>query len=156
MLRKTMIASAAACLLLGAGPALADFSGGGASDPLTDVRDQIEEGRYENALADLQEMAAKNPEDADVFNLLGYAKRKMGAYQESYGFYQKALAIDPEHRQALEYLGELYLQTDRLTEAEQTLERLSHVCGFFGCSEKNDLKAAIESYKAGNKSSSTW
>jgi tetratricopeptide (TPR) repeat protein len=80
----------------------------------------------------------------------------MGAYQESYGYYQKALAIDPEHRQALEYLGELYLQTDRLTEAEQTLERLSDVCGFFGCSEKNDLKAAIEFYKAGNKSSSNW
>ncbi|WP_455373785.1 tetratricopeptide repeat protein [Limibacillus halophilus] len=155
MLRKPLLAGTAALLLLAAGPALADFTGG-ASDPLSDLRDQIEAGKYESAIAELQGIAAKDPQDADVFNLLGYATRKTGAYQESYDYYQQALAIDPEHKETLEYLGELYLQTDRLTEAEETLERLSEVCGFFGCSEKNELKAAIEAYKAGNKSSANW
>ncbi|MGW8266559.1 MAG: tetratricopeptide repeat protein [Longimicrobiales bacterium] len=156
MSRKTLFAAAAALLLLAAAPAYANFSGGDEKDPLTEVRNQIEAGKIDSAVTELEAMAAKDPGDADVFNLLGYAKRKMGAYQESYDYYQKALAIDPEHKETLEYLGELYLQTDRLTEAEETLERLSEACGFFGCDEKSELKAAIEAYKAGNKSSSNW
>jgi len=129
-------------------PAAADFSGGSAASPLNEARDKIEEGRYEAALSELQGLAAENPEDADVHNLLGYAYRKMGRYDESYEHYQLALEIDPEHKEALEYLGELYLQTDRLPEAEATLERLSDSCGFFGCEEERELKEAISAYKA--------
>ena len=147
MMKKLLIAAAFALLLPGA-PALADFSGGGEGSPLNDVRDQIEEGRYDAAIASLDALAAEDPGDADVYNLLGYAKRKMGRYDESYADYQKALEIDPEHREALEYLGELYLQTDRLAEAEATLARLKDACGFFGCDERRELEEAIEAYKA--------
>lgn len=133
---------------LGAEPAQADFSGGSAASPLTEARDKIEEGAYEAALSDLQGLAAENPQDADVHNLLGYAYRKMGRYDESFEHYTMALEIDPEHAEALEYLGELYLQTDRLPEAEATLERLSRACGFFGCEEERELEQAISDYKA--------
>ena len=132
--------------LLLASAAHADFSGGDDS-PLAEVRDQIEDGRYEAALAELQELEAENPRDADVHNLLGYTYRKMERYDESYEHYQTALEIDPEHKGALEYLGELYLQTGRLAEAEATLERLSDACGFFGCEEEDELEEAIAAYK---------
>ncbi len=133
--------------LLLASAARADFSGGEES-PLSEIYEQIEAGRYEAALAGLQELEAEDPRDADVHNLLGYTFRKMGRYDESYEHYQTALEIDPEHKGALEYLGELYLRTDRLAEAEATLERLSDACGFFGCDEEDELEEAIAAYKA--------
>ena len=63
-------------------------------------------------------------------------------------------AIDPRHRGALEYSGELYLQTGPLDKAEQRLAALDKAC-FFRCSEYSDLKKAIERYKAGGGATSS-
>jgi len=53
---------------------------------------------------------------------------------------------------AHEYMGELYLETNRLAEAEKQLQALSKACPWFGkCEERDDLKAAIEKYKAAKK-----
>ena len=56
---------------------------------------------------------AKASNNADALNLMGYAHHKLGQVDQALGFYQKALSLNAEHRGALEYLGELYLQTGR-------------------------------------------
>jgi len=56
------------------------------------------------------------------------------------------LAIDPEHRGANEYLGELYLQTNDLAKAKERLNKLDDIC-YFGCEEFDDLKSAIAAYE---------
>ena len=61
--------------------------------------------------------------------------------------YKKALAIDPDHRGANEYLGELYLQTGDLAKARVRLDKLDGIC-FFGCEEYDDLKRAIKAFEA--------
>jgi tetratricopeptide (TPR) repeat protein len=62
--------------------------------------------------------------------------------------YQMALKIDPDHRSAHEYLGELYLQMNQPANAENQLQVLKKACPFFGkCVEYGDLKVAIENYK---------
>jgi hypothetical protein len=60
----------------------------------------------------------------------------------------KALGVNPDHRGALEYLGELYLEMNQPAEAEQQLERLSRLC-YFGCEEYEDLEQAMSDYRAG-------
>ncbi len=66
------------------------------------------------------------------------------------------MRINPKHRGALEYSGELYLMTGDLAKAEQRLAALDKACTF-GCGEFSDLKKAIAQYKAnGNKASSTY
>ena len=62
-------------------------------------------------------------------------------------YYQAALKIDPDHRGALEYYGELKLMNKDLPGAESLLARLDKAC-FFGCEEYTDLKEAIQKYKS--------
>jgi hypothetical protein len=81
--------------------------------------------------------------------LLAYSLRKkqppdlVGAEK----YYQAALKIDPDHRGALEYYGELKLMNKDLPGAESLLARLDKAC-FFGCEEYTDLKEAIQKYKS--------
>ncbi len=63
-------------------------------------------------------------------------------------YYDQALTIDPKHKGANEYLGELYLKLGQLEKAEAQLARLDDICTF-GCEEYDELKAAIETYKTG-------
>jgi len=91
--------------------------------------------------------------NADWNNLMGYSLRKSGAanYAEAEKFYDAALRIDPKHRGALEYSGELYLMTGNLPMAEQRLATLDKAC-FLPCEPYSDLKKAVARYKAaGNK-----
>jgi tetratricopeptide (TPR) repeat protein len=81
---------------------------------------------------------------------MGYATRAGGNPNGSLQYYQQALAIDPKHIGANEYLGEAYLMLDRPAEADQMLARLDSLC-VFGCTEYRQLKAAIASYKQGRK-----
>jgi len=94
--------------------------------------------------------------DADWNNLMGYSLRKapMPDFAGAEKFYDEALRIDPRHRGALEYSGELYLQTGDLAKAEQRLAALDKACRF-GCSEYSDLKKAIAQYKAGSGTTSS-
>jgi tetratricopeptide (TPR) repeat protein len=85
-------------------------------------------------------------------NYLGYSHRKLGHFDESLVWYQKALAANPNHRGANEYLGELYLQMGDLAKAEERLNKLDDLC-FFGCEEYDDLKQEIAEYKAAQAAS---
>ena len=75
--------------------------------------------------------------------MLGHALWKTGDWRQGMTYYDKALAIDPSHKGALEYQGELYVELGQLDLAKQNLAKLNHLC-WFGCDEARDLKAAIE------------
>ena len=62
-------------------------------------------------------MSQSMPQDADVVNLLGFSYRMLGQYPQAFIYYDKALAIDPTHKGALEYEGEAYLETHQLPKA---------------------------------------
>ena len=101
---------------------------------------QVQEGRYEAAMTTF--VALEDAKSADVENYLGYTNRKMGRFEEARVHYEKALAIDPEHRGALEYFGELHVETGKLDEAQGLLQRLADVCGT-NCQEYQALADAI-------------
>jgi len=112
-----------------------------------DAQKEIKANNYDAAIKTL--LAANQPNSADWNNLLGYAQRKKTppdlAAAERY--YQAALKIDPKHRGALEYYGELFLMKNDLAGAEQMLARLNKAC-FFSCEEYRELKDEIAKYKA--------
>ena len=125
-------------------------------DKLAAVRTQIAARNWPAAIDELKRI--NDTGNADWNNLMGYSLRK-GPTPDFAGaekFYNEALRIDPRHRGALEYSGELYLQTGDLARAEQRLAALDKAC-FFGCEEYSDLKKAIAQYKAnGGKASSSY
>jgi tetratricopeptide (TPR) repeat protein len=106
----------------------------------------VEKRDYKNAVPVLQQIVAKDPRNADAFNLLGYSYRKLGDHQKALGYYTQALTIDPDHLGANEYLGELYLEMKDVTKAQQRLEVLAKACN--KCEEYEDLEQAIKAFKA--------
>lgn len=83
------------------------------------------------------------PDDADGHNLLGYSLRHLGRHAESLAAYERALALNPAHLGAHEYLGELFLQTGQRARALRQLQILAELCQA-QCEEYQELKQAIE------------
>jgi len=111
----------------------------------------IKSGDFTGAIRRLEGVVARDGTNADAYNWLAYAIRQDGDPTRSIPLYQKALAIDPNHRGAHEYIGEAYLALDNVGKAKEHLARLNSLC-FFPCSEYRDLKKAIEAYeKSGGK-----
>ena len=110
----------------------------------------VKAGDFNRAIDLLQKVVADDSQNADAWNYLGFSHRKLKKFDQALGNYQKALAIDPEHRGANEYLGELYLQTGNLAKAKERLKKLDDICSF-GCEEFDDLKQAIKAYEASHK-----
>ena len=106
----------------------------------------VKSANYKKAIKLFNKVVATKPTDADAWNYLGFSNRKLKKFDQALSAYQRALAIDPKHRGANEYLGELYLQTDELEKARERLKKLDDIC-YFGCEEFNDLKAAILAYE---------
>ncbi len=108
---------------------------------LTSVRAKIKAKDFKAALAELTPMLETN-QHADVYNLMGFSLRKSGDYQQAYTFYRKALEFDPDHKGALEYLGELYVEIGQVEKAKENLAQLKRLCPG-GCEELADLEHAI-------------
>jgi tetratricopeptide (TPR) repeat protein len=108
---------------------------------LTSVRAKIKAKDFKAALAELTPMLTTY-QHADVYNLMGFSLRKTGDYKQAYTFYRKALDFDPEHKGALEYLGELYVETGQLDKAKENVVLLKKLCPS-GCEELADLEKAI-------------
>jgi tetratricopeptide (TPR) repeat protein len=127
-----------------------------APDKLDGVRAQIDANNFPGAIELLKSI--NDTGSADWNNLMGFSLRK-GPTPDFAGaekFYDEALRIDPKHRGALEYSGELYLQMGQLDKAEQRLAALDKAC-FFSCEEYRDLKKAIAQYKgSGSKAQSSY
>ena len=110
---------------------------------------------YAKAVPLLEDVVSRDAANADAYNWLGYATRKNGNPSGALPYYEKALAIDPKHRGAHEYIGEAYLMLDNLPKAKDHLRTLDKLC-FFTCSEYSDLKKAVEAYeKTGGKTKPT-
>ena len=107
----------------------------------------MEAGKYAAAIPLLQKTVAKESKNADAYNLLGYSHRNLGDVEAALTHYGRALELDPKHRGANEYLGELYLELGRLDEAQERLAVLDKAC-FFGCEEYRELKGLIAAYQA--------
>lgn len=102
----------------------------------------INEGSYEAAIADLYKAAAIVGPHPDILNYLGYSHRKLGEMTKAQDYYAQALALDPDHKGANEYLGELYLEIGEIGNAKRQLAKLDQLCGF-GCAEREDLARLI-------------
>src|SRR6267142_4784203 len=115
-------------------------------------RKAIEAKDFKSAVENLTKAVQGYPNDADAHTMLGYSYRKLGTFDKSMEHYQKALKIDSSHRYAHEYLGELYLDMNQPDNADKQLVALKKACPFFGkCEEYEDLKKAIDTYKAKTK-----
>ena len=80
---------------------------------------------------------------ADTLNYLGFTTRKLGNYKKGEEFYLQGLKIDPNHRGINEYLGELYVVTNRIELAKERLKVLKNC----GCDEYRELKEIINGTK---------
>ena len=95
---------------------------------------------YLKALNKFKKAYAKDKKNADILNYLGYTLRKTGDFEKAEKFYLKGLEIDAGHLGINEYLGELYLQTNRIELAKKRLAVLNGC----NCEEYKELKELIE------------
>jgi len=102
----------------------------------------INRARYAEAIEQLNIMSAYLGPHPDVMNYLGYAHRKSGKFEKAEAYYKVALAVDPKHRGANEYLGELYIETGQMDKAREQLRTLEAICTF-GCAEEIELRGWI-------------
>ena len=99
--------------------------------------------RYERAKKLLVRSNKEKPLQADTLNYLGFTTRKLGDYENGEKYYLEGLAIDPNHIGINEYLGELYVATNRHNLAVERLEVLKGC----NCEEYEELKAIIAGEK---------
>ena len=98
---------------------------------------------YKKALKLLTKSNLKKPNNADTLNYLGFTTRKLGDYKNGEKYYLQGLALVPNHIGINEYLGELYVVTNRMNLAKERLEVLKNC----GCKEYSELKEIIEGKK---------
>jgi tetratricopeptide (TPR) repeat protein len=99
--------------------------------------------RYEKAQKLLLKSNIEKPNQADTLNYLGFTTRKLGDYENGEKYYLMGLEIDPNHKGINEYLGELYVTTNRLDLARERLKVLESC----NCEEYAELKDIIEGVK---------
>ena len=135
-------------------------SGGGEEKPITqyqiaekmikkakkfEKKNKIDKAQkhYKKAIGHLLKHNKKFPSDADTLNYLGFAHRKVGDYENAEIYYSMGLALDPKHVGINEYMGELFVVTNRLDEAKERLAVLKDC----KCKEYKELKLVIEGKK---------
>jgi tetratricopeptide (TPR) repeat protein len=99
--------------------------------------------RYEKAQKFLIKSNKEKPLQADTLNYLGFTTRKLGDYEKGEKYYMLGLEIEPNHKGINEYLGELYVVTQRIDLAKERLAVLKSC----DCEEYDELKAIIEGTK---------
>ena len=99
--------------------------------------------RYAKAQKLLLKSNSEKPNKADTLNYLGFTTRKLGDYENGEKYYLQGLSLKPDHKGINEYLGELYVATNRHNLAIERLEVLKGC----NCNEYEDLKAVIAGEK---------
>ena len=120
-------------------------------DDMAAGRQAVQNKNWTQAVASFKKAVAENPKNADAHNMLGYSNRALGKFDEAFAAYDKALAIDPKHKGALEYSGMGYLKTNQKAKAEAQLTKLKTICA--NCTETASLAKAVADYKPGVVSS---
>lgn len=119
--------------------------GGGAPDvpAMADVQKDLDASRWTEAIAKLKEIVAVETSNSDAYNLLGYAYRKSGNLDLAQRYYTRALKLNPKHKGALEYQGELFVMLGQMDKAKANLDKIEELCGNTTCSFYKDLAKAI-------------
>ena len=133
----------------GGGGGGTNYGGGSMGGPTFDEYAQgvrlVKHEKYSEAIPHLLMAVSEKPNNADALNYLGYSNRMLGNFDVSLSYYQRALAINPDHKGVHEYLGELYLQKHDLPSAQKELDTLAALCPS-GCDERDTLTKAIAAY----------
>lgn len=151
----------AAALATATTPALAVFSGEmsprarSSDEDYANGIEAFDAKNWDGVVDHMSKVVARRPNHDNAWARLGFALRKLKRYDDSLVAYGKSLELNPGNRNALEYLGEAYVELDRLADAEALLERLAFECrkvavtfsdGNFssGCDEYAALTKAID------------
>jgi tetratricopeptide (TPR) repeat protein len=102
----------------------------------------VQAGQYKAAFAAFK--ALESDDTPDVANYLGYTARKLGDYDASRYWYERALAADPNHVRTWQYYGMWHVEQGNMLKAQDFLEKIRLICGGTGCKEYQDLKGGIE------------
>ena len=95
---------------------------------------------YSQAFTKLEKAHKKNKKDPDILNYMGFTSRKVGNFDIAEKFYLQGLSIKPNHNGINEYLGELYVQTNRIDKANERLAILKNC----NCDEYQELELIIK------------
>ena len=106
------------------------------------ARAMILGGRYQAGIAAMH--AIGHDEHPDVANYIGYAYRKLGAYEDSKVWYEKALAADPNHVRTWSYYGMWQMEQGNRLKALEDLQKVKLICGNESCKEFRQLRAVID------------
>ena len=140
-----------ACLGIGYQAQAADTrpspSAASAQAPIEKARAAIARKDWSVAIRDLQVLVRTEPNNADAHNLLAFSLRNDGDLARSKVHYDEALRLDPNHKGAHEYIGELYLKMKQPDNAQRHLLILERLCGGKDCEEYQDLARALAEYK---------
>lgn len=117
-------------------------------DPYKQAKKLIDDEKYAKAIPVLQKLIKDKGAYADALNLLGYSYRKSGDANEALEYYNQALAMEPKHLGANEYLGELYLEMKQPDKAKERLAVLKSACG--NCEEYEELSDKLKAAGAIN------
>jgi tetratricopeptide (TPR) repeat protein len=98
-------------------------------------------GEYDWAIGVLK--TVNNQNDPRVLTYIGYSHRKAGRFDEAFGYYQKAIDIDPNSVLTREYLGEGYVAAGKIDLAKAQLSEIANRCGTT-CEEYQELAEHIE------------
>jgi Flp pilus assembly protein TadD len=107
----------------------------------------VEAKDWTKAIELLTRAEVQDDRNPDLENLLGYAYRNLGRFDDAFRHYRAALRLNPRHRGAHEYIGEAYLLVNDLPKAEEHLAALKQIC-VLACEESADLEKAIADYRA--------
>jgi tetratricopeptide (TPR) repeat protein len=98
--------------------------------------------KYEAGIAAMH--AIGHDEHPDVANYIGYAYRRLGQYDDSKIWYEKALAADPNHVRTWSYYGMWQMEQGNRLKALDNLAKVKSICGNTKCRAFVELKAVID------------
>ena len=106
------------------------------------AREMILAGQYQAGIAAMH--ALGRDEHPDVANYIGYSYRRMGSYDQSKVWYERALASDPDHVRTWSYYGMWQMEQGNRLKAHDDLQKVKLLCGNTNCQEYIQLKAVID------------
>jgi tetratricopeptide (TPR) repeat protein len=91
---------------------------------LAEARRLMEQGKFDEAIAQLQELSAKSPDQKGLAHELGVAYFKKGDYMKAIDSLKKATAVDSADNEATQLLGLSYYLSGRPADAIPLLEKV--------------------------------